>query len=410
MSRVRLGLARGLAAAWCMIAAPVLAPAPAADTPGAQPRSVQTTAARNAVAPAARVPSRAEQNADLLRELQQVHGLTDQQMARIRAIFAGSPVIGQGNPAITRHPMTREQCTQKLQQQHVVYENARFERICGRKYMAPLYDPAKQRPEDATACVDQFEFPDVPCDYPVVWVKAREAAQICAAEGKRLCDADEWEDACQGEREAPDYRFDLARGVPPEVGIRRMREAHNRAHAADQRWSYGPSYERGICATGSFKTAGCNGGSWTGCGSNTYPDGSFPACHSPLDVYDLNGNAAEHMNLPLSPDQMSQRGSTTLGYTEMKGSWFIFDTYRAHPDWCRWRAPFWHGSRVMDPHSHANYHLGFRCCNSLAPAASAAPTALRTPASSSARRAPAWLLRGVNTDAPVVGTNTQAAR
>lgn len=63
----------------------------------------------------------------------------------------------------------------------------------------------------------------------------------------------------------------------------------------------------------------------------------------------------------LSADQMSQRGSTTLGYTEMKGSWFIFDTYRAHPDWCRWRAPFWHGTRVMDPHSHANYHLGFRC-------------------------------------------------
>ncbi len=74
---------------------------------------------------------------------------------------------------------------------------------------------------------------------------------------------------------------------------------------------------------------------------------------------------AEHMNLPLNQSQMSSRGSTTLGYTEMKGSWFIFDTYRAHEDWCRWRAPFWHGTRVMDPHSHANYHLGFRCCNSL---------------------------------------------
>ena len=60
---------------------------------------------------------------------------------------------------------------------------------------------------------------------------------------------------------------------------------------------------------------------------------------------------------------MSSRGSRELGYTEMKGSWFIFDTYRAHEDWCRWRAPFWHGTRVMDEHSHANYHLGFRCCS-----------------------------------------------
>ena len=57
----------------------------------------------------------------------------------------------------------------------------------------------------------------------------------------------------------------------------------------------------------------------------------------------MNGNAAEHMNLPLNEEQMSSRGSKELGYTEMKGSWFIFDTYRAHEDWCRWRAPFWHG-------------------------------------------------------------------
>ena len=100
-------------------------------------------------------------------------------------------------------------------------------------------------------------------------------------------------------------------------------------------------------------------------GSNTFPDGTFPECRSPLQVYDLNGNAAEHMNLPLNESQMSSRGSRELGYTEMKGSWFVFDKFRAHEDWCRWRAPFWHGSRVMDEHSHANYHLGFRCCKTL---------------------------------------------
>jgi formylglycine-generating enzyme required for sulfatase activity len=307
----------------------------------------------------------AENNALLLRQLQEVHGLSDEQMARIREIFAHSAVIGQGNPAITRHPVTPEQCLTQLKQRGVSYANPRFERICGARYMAPLYDPGTSGAEDASACIDQFEFPDIPCAYPVVWVRASEAAELCAAEGKRLCDANEWEDACQGRTEPPDYRFDLAVGVPPEVAIRRMREAHNRAHEADKRWSYGPTYQRGICGTGSLKSPGCNGGNWAQCGSNTYPAGDFPACHSPLEVYDLNGNAAEHMNLPLNVAQMSSRGSTTLGYTEMKGSWFIFDTYRAHEDWCRWRAPYWHGSRVMDPHSHANYHLGFRCCNTL---------------------------------------------
>jgi len=307
----------------------------------------------------------AKSNADLLQQLQTVHGLQPAQMNEIRAIFAKSAVIGQGNPAITQHPVTPEQCQAKLRAAGVSYVNSRFERICGRPYMAPLYNPGKQQPEEATACIDQFEFPDIPCAYPVVWVKAQEAAQICAAEGKRLCDADEWEGACQGDAQPPDYRFDLAQGLPPEAALQRMRQSHNSTHSADKRWSYGPDYEQRICATGSFKSPGCNGGGWAQCGSNTYPAGDFPACHSPLQVFDLNGNAAEHMNLPINPTQISSRGSLTLGYTEMKGSWFIFDTYRAHEDWCRWRAPFWHGSRVMDPHSHANYHLGFRCCNSL---------------------------------------------
>jgi formylglycine-generating enzyme required for sulfatase activity len=199
----------------------------------------------------------------------------------------------------------------------------------------------------------------------VVWVKAREAAEVCSIMGRRLCDAHEWEGACAGSLQPPDYRFDLARGLSPAAAVERMRAAYNQTHGPGKSWSYGPTYQKGVCATSSQKSPECDGGGWTKCGSNTFPAGTFPACHSPLDVYDLNGNAAEHMNLPLSESQMASRGSTELGYTEMKGSWFIFDTYRAHEDWCRWRAPYWHGSRVMDEHSHSNYHLGFRCCKSL---------------------------------------------
>lgn len=316
-------------------------------------------------APATAETSLQEQNERLFRQLHDARGLTERQLQEIRAIFARSGFIGQGNPAISQHPETPEQCLAKLERSRLRYDNPEFERTCGAKYMAPLYDPTVAGPQSAKACIDQFEYPDIPCAYPVVWARAREAAEICEAEGKRLCDAHEWEGACAGRLEAPDYRFDLARDVGPEAAISRMRAAYNRAHEADKSWSYGPSYERGICATGSHKSPGCNGGGWSQCGSNTYPAGDFPACHSQLGVYDLNGNAAEHMNLPLNEQQMASRGSRELGYTEMKGSWFIFDTYRAHEDWCRWRAPFWHGSRVMDPHSHANYHLGFRCCKSL---------------------------------------------
>ena len=314
-----------------------------------------------AASPATRPP----RNEDLLRELQQVHGLNAESMRRIREIFARSALIGQGNPAVTEHPATPDACVAKLREAGISYEQPESDRICGARYMAPLYDPAREKPQDARACIDRFEFPNIPCAYPVVWVRAREAAQLCEAEGKRLCDAHEWEGACVGSLEEPDYRFDLAKGRDTISAVESMRAAHNRAHAPSKSWSYGPAYRTGVCAASSHKTPGCGGGEWAHCGSNTFPAGFFPACRSALDVFDLNGNAAEHMNLPLDESQMASRGSQKLGVTEMKGSWFIFDRYRAHDDWCRWRAPFWHGTRVMDEKSHANYHLGFRCCKTI---------------------------------------------
>lgn len=310
-------------------------------------------------------PTAVQRNEALLRELKQVHGLSDEGMQRIRAVFSSSSRIGQGNEAITQHPATREACIAKLGDASVSYEKPDFDRICGARYMAPLYDPSRGKPQDARACIDRFEFPNVPCDYPVVWVRARDAALICEAEGKRLCDAHEWEGACAGNLQEPDYRFDLAKGRNQISAVESMRSAHNRGQSASKSWSYGPAYQTGICGTSSRKTADCGGGEWARCGSNTFPAGFFPACQSPSGVFDLNGNAAEHMNLPLEESQMSSQGSKTLGVTEMKGSWFIFDRYRAHEDWCRWRAPFWHGTRVMDTNSHENYHLGFRCCKTL---------------------------------------------
>ncbi|HBS49862.1 MAG TPA: hypothetical protein DEA05_07135 [Rhodobacteraceae bacterium] len=299
-----------------------------------------------------------EANARLFQQLQTVHDLGPAQMRRVQEIFAKSGFMGQGNPRITRHPMTPEQCRARIPGGVASYDNARNRRICGDRYMAPLYDPRTQSPGDATACIDMFEFPNIPCTYPVVWTKAKEAAEICAAVGKRLCDAHEWEGACAGALEPPDYVFGAG-------SVAAARSVHNAKYAASKSWAYGPEFRRGVCAQASAKSPGCGGGGYNSCGSNTYPTGAFPECRSRLGVYDQHGNAAEHMNLPMAPDQMASRGSTKLGVTEMKGSWFIWDSYRAHPGWCRWRAPFWHGSRMMSPSSHENYHLGFRCCKTV---------------------------------------------
>lgn len=297
----------------------------------------------------------AGQNARMFEQLERVHNLSATELRRIKEIFAASGIAGQGNPGPSRHPMTPAECAARIPGGPESYDDARDRRICGDRYMAPLYDPASERPEDAKACIDKFEFPNIPCTYPVVWIKAREAAQVCAAQGKRLCDAHEWEGACAGALTPPDYRFGAS--------VSAMRSWHNSRYASTKNWAYGATYQRGICGSNSTKSPGCNGGSFRNCGSNTYPTGAFPNCVSALGVYDQHGNAAEHMNLPLAPGQMTSAGG--MGVTEMKGSWFIFDKYRAHEDWCRWRAPYWHGTQVMSTGSHANYHLGFRCCKSV---------------------------------------------
>jgi len=307
----------------------------------------------------------AENNERMLREMQAMRGLSEATMARVREVFAGSQFIGQGNPAITRHPMTPEEAAARLggtvESVRQGYRDRRFERICGRPWEVPLYDPATQRPEEATVCAHMFEYPNVPLAYPVVWVTAREAALLCAAEGARIGDAHEWEGAAAGRLLPPDYPFERVRGMAASPAVNTMRRWHNERYASTRgQYSIG-EWRPGVCATGSAKSPGCDGGNWRSCGSNTFPTGAFPQCRSPLGVYDIDGNAAEHMNLPLAEDQMASRGSQSLGVTEMKGSWFVWDQIRAHEHWARWRAPFWHGSRVMDPRSHRNYHLGFRC-------------------------------------------------
>jgi formylglycine-generating enzyme len=291
-----------------------------------------------------------EQRRRLFGRMQRELDLPDEALGRVERIFATSPVLGQGNPALSRHPMSRSSC--RLARTAAGVSAAR-EPACGAPNMVPLFDPTRgQTAADARVCIDQFEFPDIPCEYPVVHVRAREAALLCRALGKRICDAHEWEGACAGALRDPDVEYEWARPLDEATWH------HN--YLRDRTWSYGREQDQSLCATGSFRTPGCPGGGWDKCGSNTYPAGAFPACRSSFGAFDLHGNVAEHMSLPLLPGELARHGDH--GFTEMKGSWFVFSTVAAHEDDCRWRAPDWHRTRLMSEASHANYHLGFRCC------------------------------------------------
>ncbi len=333
---------------------PAVSPAPAAldSAEAAAPRASSAVPAAFATEsealpePDLEPATLAEQRQAMLRRMLALGVIQPGTELELTRIMSRSKMLGQGNPELTKHPMTRSECLQRRRDAGV---RERVETRCGAPFMAPVFDPETETAEQASLCVDRYEFPGLPCEYPVTWVTTQEAQDLCKAIGKRLCDAHEWEGACAGKLRpvAAEYAFGRPRST--------MRGMHNLNR--DIRWAYGDKKDHKKCGMKSGKSPECTSSGWKNCGSNTYPSGSFPSCRSPFGVYDLHGNAAEHMWLPLKPEQIGARGG--FGIPEMKGSWFIFELHEAHVDDCRWRAPSWHEN---EGNNHSNYHLGFRCC------------------------------------------------
>ncbi len=288
----------------------------------------------------------------LLKNMQSQLGLDGEALAKTRAIFEGSRWLGQGNPKITKHPMTRAECLAIHQAQPFRAADAR----CAAPNMVLAFNPtAGETKDQAKLCIDQYEYPNIACDYPVTWVKSDEAENLCKAQGKRLCDAHEWEGACAGAVLPAEQEYTF--------GKERLLQEYLHNKSRETVWAYGKEKNHKLCGTGSSKSPKCYAPTWEECGSNTYPAGSFPECVSAFGVYDQHGNAAEHMNLPLVAEELGSRGGT--GENEMKGSWFIFQQLDAHADDCRWRALAWHRGKLMADDAHRNYHLSFRCCKDL---------------------------------------------
>ena len=298
------------------------------------------------------VPGLREQRDHIYRVLAARLNVDPSAVDRIATVIEQSPYAGTGNPEASRHPLSPSQCEVRRAQARLQSDDSA---ICGAPNMVAVFDPNSADILRSGVCIDQYEFPNIPCEYPLVWVRASEAVQICQVLGKRLCDAHEWEGACAGAvlPAKEEYAFDLTREESTAW--------HNQRRVRTWLGSSTPLLD--VCGTMSAKNPNCWDVTWESCGSNTYPAGSFPGCVSPFGAYDMLGNVAEHMNLPLSAEQLTSRGGA--GETEMKGSWFAYDGLVPHPDDCRWRAPAWHVTSVDSPSSHRNYQLGFRCCKDI---------------------------------------------
>jgi formylglycine-generating enzyme required for sulfatase activity len=323
------------------------------------------------------------------------HGLDGTQAERMRTLLTKTPGltrnIGTEDPKVfvgpnnSYHPVTREKCRTQVLEAGKLKASSSNERTCGAKWMAPLPGPDGK----TSSCIDQFEFPNIPCEYPVVWVPSYYAQQICQSMGKRLCNAHEWEGACAGKMESTaSYRFDIG-----DPNARRAAINANRKKV----WAFqdkhpGRTDAAIICGVYSAKdkdvepqaAANIQDGSIPGlskgcapdksafktCGTNTWPSGYKYECTSNLGVYDMHGNLAEVVNLPTSTANIA-KGNVT-GMTERKGSFFVDrgglklkSGEQRYPDDCRVRQPYEHMKPISEDKGHAFYQEGFRCCKDL---------------------------------------------
>jgi hypothetical protein len=254
-----------------------------------------------------------------------------------KAIGPGGPSrANQGNPELARHDVARAQCLAGLE--GVTLQSDAQKATCqGRPMMVPIHRGGVA----PKTCIDVFEFPNVPCELPFVWMPPTWARETCNAQGKRLCTQEEWVLACGGDP------------------------------AGGKAWkhAYGDELDLAACNTQkSTKASGCDAdtarSAWKTCATLTEPAGAFPRCRSRFGVHDMHGNVAEEMTR-LDPDGQV--------YSQLKGSAFFYvDVARKpgdaprrdnYPDHCG-HDPRWHVEPIGEA-LHANYHLGFRCCLSL---------------------------------------------
>ncbi len=329
--------------------APSPAPSPSAAAVSSADAGAASASAAAPADPGARDPmANHKDTREELLSLFSIRPMTEAETARIRpelflSLNFGPAVtrMNQGNKAIAQHSISKEACLRGLE--GVVFQTDEQRARCGAPNMVPIYKNGDAA--SAHTCIDVFEFPDQPCELPIVWAAPTHAEKVCELEGKRLCSQDEWQLACRGD---------------PGGG-------------PDRLYAYGDDLDLDICDT--HKPRGADSKcsvttarkAWDTCGTNTEPAGAFPACKSRFGVFDQHGNVAEIMTrVDREKGLVSQLKGSAFFYSEVarRPGERQKDGRETYPDHCNYD-PRWH-VQTMDAAWHVNYHLGFRCCKTIA--------------------------------------------
>lgn len=181
--------------------------------------------------------------------------------------------------------------------------NTRYAKFRCARYVHPARCVGERQP--MRFCIDRTELKEDSSSLPIHHASWSAAERACHAIGKRLCNTDEWQFACEGEEMRPyPYGFDRDSSA---CNVDIMRGLGRVGRLVDHR----------------------------------LPAGSLERCKSPFGVYDMAGNVDEWATIPNRP----------VGTREvMKGSWWL---------------PGKHHCRAEQAGHGAHYggtESGVRCC------------------------------------------------
>ena len=175
-------------------------------------------------------------------------------------------------------------------------------------------------------CIDRYEWPNVAGKKPPTLVSWTRAQQLCAGRGKRLCTADEFTFACEGE----------AMNAHVYGNQRDSSICHFDQRYIPRTYNYKPWHECMASAACKSEFARLD---------QRLAAGSRPQCVSPQGVFDLNGNVNEWVT---RPEQVAPRRSG------IKGGWWGPVRNRCRP------------MTTFHPEHDYGYEVGFRCCSDTA--------------------------------------------
>ena len=172
-------------------------------------------------------------------------------------------------------------------------------------------------------CMDRYEYPGKAGELPRTLVSFTEAAQLCGAQGKRLCSESEFNFACEGEEMRP-----YATGFDRDAAKCNFDKPF-RSRPASEMKSYAECMANSRCKA-EFERV-----------DQRVPIGSNAQCVSPFGVFDMNGNANEWTSLRYKPKPHR---------SAVKGGWWGPVRNRCRP--------------IVTSHdeNYAGYEVGFRCC------------------------------------------------